>query len=356
MFSNVYKNRRVLVTGHTGFKGSWLVAWLQQLGADIAGIALEPDTVPSHFAILKPGIKKYICDIRDYNKLALIIKKIKPEIIFHLAAQPLVRESYLSPLYTLETNIMGTANVLEASKNIPALRAVVVVTSDKCYENREILRGYREGDRLGGYDPYSASKAAAEIVTASYRNSFFNVDKFGKEHHVLIATARAGNVIGGGDWAKDRLIPDIVHSSVAGNVVLLRNSQAVRPWQHVLESLSGYLLLGEKLLQGKKDFAASWNFAPNYADTISVLDIAKKMRNLWPIINFKKQVSGKHLHEAQYLRLNSFKARSLLKWQNTWHIDQALQITTEWYREFYENGRVLTYSHINKYTNDAGYL
>jgi CDP-glucose 4,6-dehydratase len=353
MFNNVYKNRKVLVTGHTGFKGSWLVSWLQDLGADVLGIALEPDTNPSHFASLKLNVKTHICDVRDYEKISSIIKNFKPEIIFHLAAQPLVIESYKSPLYTFETNIIGTANVLEAGKGIDALKAVIAITTDKCYENQEWVWSYRETDRLGGYDPYSASKAAAEMVIASYRNSFFNVDKFGKQHCTLIASARAGNVIGGGDWAPDRLIPDIIRASVANKVTLLRNPQAIRPWQHVLESLSGYLLLGEKLFKGEKTFATAWNFAPDSENGVSVLEVVEKMQQIWPKIKFKKQKNINQFHETHYLTLDSSKARSLLKWKSVWNIDKTLLATMDWYRSFYENKKILTHAQIAEYVKDA---
>lgn len=313
MFNNVYKNRRVLITGHTGFKGSWLVTWLQLLGANLFGIALKPNTIPSHFSLLKSEIKSYICDIRDYNKLEQIIKKIQPEFIFHLAAQPLVIASYKSPLYTFATNVIGTANILELSRKIASLRGIVIVTSDKCYQNREILSGYKETDPLGGYDPYSASKAATEIVAASYRNSFFNVNEYGKKHGVLLATARAGNVIGGGDWAEDRLIPDIVRANLAGGPALLRYPQAVRPWQHVLDCLSGYLLLGQKLLQGKTAFADSWNFAPNFFVPVSVFELAQKMRYFWPAIQIKTRAAKVKSHETNYLKLDVSKACSFIK-------------------------------------------
>jgi CDP-glucose 4,6-dehydratase len=353
VFSSIYKNKRVLVTGHTGFKGSWLTAWLKELGAEISGLSLEPNTDPAHFTLLDLPINSHITDIRDAEKVRKILIHEQPEIVFHLAAQPLVRYSYETPLETFATNVMGTANILQACRSIESLKAIVVITSDKCYENREWNVGYRECDPMGGYDPYSASKGCAELVTSCFRNSFFNLEKFGKDHQILLASARAGNVIGGGDWAKDRLIPDMIRSVVANEKVQIRKPNATRPWQHVLECLSGYLRLGEQLLKGKPQFADAWNFAPNDEGAISVLEIVKKMHQRWKKIDFEVYDQIDHLHEAHYLKLDASKANSKLHWKAVWNLGSTLQITADWYRDFYENKKIATLDNIKQYCEDA---
>lgn len=354
MIFNSYKDKTVLVTGHTGFKGSWLVMWLQQLGAHVTGIALAPDTMPSHYELLSPNIESHIVDIRDHEKLSAVVKHVQPEIIFHLAAQPLVRDSYAEPIYTFETNVIGTANLLNICRELPSLRAVVVVTSDKCYENKEWHFGYREIDPMGGHDPYSASKGCAELVTACFRNSYFNLNKFGKEHQVLVASARAGNVIGGGDWAKDRLIPDIARAVAANEKVQIRNPNATRPWQHVLECLSGYLCLGEKLLQGEPQFAEAWNFAPIMTSETKVLDVVHAMQAVWPKLQYELKVDLKQPHEANLLKLDCSKAFALLQWKNIWDTQKTIELTTNWYRSFYEEHKILTSEQILMYERDAG--
>lgn len=343
-----YKNKTVLVTGHTGFKGSWLVAWLKLLGARVIGISLAPDKL-SHYELLAPEIESNIIDIRDYKKLDLVIKKFQPEIIFHLAAQPLVRDSYTNPIYTLETNVLGTANILNICRELTSLRAVVIVTSDKCYENKEWHFGYREIDPMGGHDPYSASKGCAELITACFRNSYFSVNKYGQDHQVLIASARAGNVVGGGDWSKDRLIPDIVRAVVAGEKVQLRNPNATRPWQHVLECLRGYLILGEKLLQGKTQFAESWNFAPMAASEMKVIDIIQIMQNIWPELQYELKIDKNQPHEAGLLKLDGAKTFALLQWKNKLDLQDTIKLTIDWYRSFYEEGKILTLEQIRRF-------
>lgn len=353
MFAGIYKDRRVLVTGHTGFKGSWLAAWLQLLGAKVFGIALEPDTTPSHYDLLKLDLPSYYVDIRDAAKITPIIHAIKPEIVLHLAAQPLVRESYLNPLGTFATNVLGTANVLNACRNLEDLRAIVVVTSDKCYENKEWERAYCEADPMGGHDPYSASKGCAELVTASMRKSFFNANCYGKTHQTLVASARAGNVIGGGDWAKDRLIPDVIRAVAAGGIVSIRNPEATRPWQHVLESLSGYLLLGAKLLQGEKQFAEAWNFASPRDDQAQVIAVLSRMQNVWPKIQFALRKQENQPHETHLLHLDSTKANKLLQWQSVWNLDTTIVNTIKWYQSFYASKKLLTLQDINSYVAAA---
>lgn len=271
-FSDIFRNKRVLLTGHTGFKGSWLAIWLTGLGAQVIGVSLSPETEPNHWDLLGLDLDDRRVDIRDADAILNIFTETKPELVFHLAAQPLVRRSYRDPLETWSTNVMGTANVLDACRLTESVRAIVVVTTDKCYENQEWPWGYRENDRLGGHDPYSASKAGAELVAASYRHAFFS-----NEDGPLLATARAGNVIGGGDWSEDRLIPDLVRATVNNQSLEIRSPNATRPWQHVLESLSGYLLLGQKLLEGQKDFAAPWNFGPEPEGNRSVAEVLEKL-------------------------------------------------------------------------------
>jgi len=353
MFNSAYLNKRVLITGHTGFKGSWLALWLSQMGAKVTGYSLQPPTNPNHFQLLGLNINSVIGDIRDTYKLKQAFKEQQPEIVFHLAAQAIVRLSYKDPTETLTTNVMGTVNVLEAARAIDSVRAMIVVTSDKCYENREWPCGYREIDALGGYDPYSASKGCAEIIASCWRNSFFNLKDYGKTHSTLLASARAGNVIGGGDWAPDRLIPDIMRAVSQSQKVTIRNPGATRPWQHVLEPLSGYLLLGQKLLEGQKEFAEAWNFGPSEEENLSVDQIVKQVKKLWPKIDYQIQRSPDRLHEAGLLRLDCAKARGRMQWHPIWDSKNAVEKTTEWYQAYYESRHVLSAEHIGRYIEDA---
>jgi CDP-glucose 4,6-dehydratase len=346
-FAGVYQGRRVLLTGHTGFKGVWLSAWLKALGAEVTGLALAPDTTPNHFDLLKPEIDSRLQDVRDAAQTAALVKSAAPEIVFHLAAQPLVRRSYRDPLETLSTNIMGTAHVLEACRQTPSVRAIVVVTTDKCYENVEQAAGYREDDKLGGYDPYSASKACAEIVAGSYRQSFFSA-----AGAALLATARAGNVIGGGDWSEDRLVPDLVRAVTGGKPLVIRSPKATRPWQHVLEPLSGYLLLGQKLLQGDKTAATAFNFGPDDAGNRPVETVLQLMRHNWPALEWQVDAAPQP-HEATLLHLISDKARETLGWRPVWTLEQGIAATATWYRRQNETGDVLTQAQIAAYTQDA---
>jgi|SRR3989339_14708 len=347
-----FRHKKVLITGHTGFKGSWLAKWLEMLGAETYGISLESDTQPNHYDLLNLSIHSTILDIRDFKKLKSVLNEINPDIIFHLAAQPLVRQSYQDPLGTFATNVMGTANILNSSRELKNLKAVIVITTDKCYENKEIDCAYQETDPLGGYDPYSASKGCAELVVSSFRNSFFNLENYGKTHQVLIASARAGNVVGGGDWAKDRLIPDIVRAVVKGETVNIRNPKATRPWQHVLDCLSGYLCLAEKLFLGEKSFASAWNFAPQN-DGIAVLEIVKLMQDEWPKINYQIEKNHLHPHEAHLLKLDSTKANTRLKWQTVLSLPETIKITADWYRDFYEKQKINTFEDIQSYVEKA---
>ena len=347
LFADIYRSRRVLLTGHTGFKGSWLALWLRELGADVIGVALNPDTQPNHWEALGLDIDDHRIDIRDFGALRHAFQEAKPEIVFHLAAQPLVRRSYRDPLETWSTNVMGTANVLEVCRQTSGVRAIVAITTDKCYENRECSWGYREDDRLGGHDPYSASKAGAELVAASYRSAFFNT-----ETAPLLATARAGNVIGGGDWSEERLIPDLVRAVGQDQSLEIRSPNATRPWQHVLESLSGYLLLGKRLLQGDKHVAEAWNFGPDPEGNRTVSEVLGKMDEHWE--NMRWHVSEKpQPHEATLLYLDSAKARSVLRWQPIWNIDITLANTAAWYRAWLQSGQIISRQQLTYYVAAA---
>ncbi len=338
-----------MVTGHTGFKGSWLSLWLKELGAEVVGYALEPNTDPSHFELLNLDMYSAIGDIRDKEKLEKTFMNFKPEIVFHLAAQPLVRRSYREPHETFETNVMGLINVFEACRKTESVRAIINVTSDKCYENKEWVWGYRENDSMGGYDPYSASKGCAELVTSSYRNSFFNLETYGKTHNILLASARAGNVIGGGDWSEDRLVPDIVMAASKKEKVIIRNPNATRPWQHVLEPLNGYLLLGQKLLEGKKEFAEGWNFGPNDEGNIKVIDVLESMKKHWDKIEYEVHQDTNQPHEANLLKLDCSKAHAKLGWKPKWNAEIAFEKTVEWYREFYTQKSLPTRKQIEEF-------
>ncbi len=350
-FEDIYKNRRVLITGHTGFKGSWLALWLKTMGAEVAGYSLPPEQEPNHFDLLELDMLSVEGDVRNLEDLKRIFRNFQPEIVFHLAAQPLVRRSYREPVETFDVNVMGTVNVLEACRCISSVRVVVVVTSDKCYENREWVWGYRENDPMGGYDPYSASKGAAELVTAAYRRSFFNNDAFGKTHGTLVATCRAGNVIGGGDWSEDRLIPDIVRAVQKGEALRIRSPEATRPWQHVLDALSGYLLLGQKLLEGETVFADAWNFGPSDTDVLRVREICARFEVLWPAACFEMAKELPLLHEAALLKLDCSKAHTLLKWQGKWSADAAIEKTVRWYRHYLENKEILSKMQLEEWRN-----
>ena len=354
MFNNIYNNRKVLVTGHTGFKGSWLAFWLTKMGADILGYALEPATDPNHFSMLNLPVDSVVGDIRDIEHLANVFKRFQPEIVFHLAAQPLVRLSYEEPLETLHTNILGTANVLEVCRQTDSLKAIINITSDKCYKNREWVWGYRENDPMGGYDPYSASKGCAELITSAYRNSFFNLDNYGKKHQILLSSVRAGNVIGGGDWSKDRIVTDMMESAVGGKTFFIRNPHATRPWQHVLEPLSGYLLLGQKLLEGKKEFAEAWNFGPNDDGAIPVVQMVQEMQKIWNKIDYQIEQNENDPHEAGLLKLDCSKARMKLNWKGIWDSSTTFAKTAEWYQCYYQNQEVITENQLKEYVADAG--
>jgi CDP-glucose 4,6-dehydratase len=342
-----YQGRRVLVTGHTGFKGSWLALWLSEMGARVSGVALNPPTKPNHWELLGLSIDDRRADIRDTPAIRSIVEATEPEIIFHLAAQPLVRRSYQDPIETWSTNVVGAANVLDAARNAPSVRAIVVVTSDKCYQNDGRIGPYRETDRLGGYDPYSASKAATELVATSYRRSYF-----GANDGPLLATARAGNVIGGGDWAADRLIPDLVRAVTGDASLAVRFPAATRPWQHVLECLAGYLLLGERLLAGERAFADAWNFGPDSDEMLTVSGMLERAQQYLPRARWHVD-QAKAPHEAATLALDSRKAKRLLGWRCLWPLETALAETITWYRAYLGDARVATREQLARYIATA---
>jgi len=329
-----WSGTRVLLTGHTGFKGSWLALWLQGLGAELCGLALEPPTVVNLFedARVGWGMRSVIGDIRDAELVRRVFVEHRPEVVFHLAAQPLVRASYADPLGTYATNVMGTAHLLDAARAVDTVRAVVVITTDKCYENREWPWPYRENDRLGGFDPYSNSKACAELVVSAYRSSFFNPRDYAR-HGVAIASARAGNVIGGGDWAEDRLVPDAIRAFQLGQSVRIRNPRAVRPWQHVLEPLNGYIELAALVTEKGVAGAEAWNFGPNPSGARPVEWVVNELARLWGGGVGWEQGPGEYLHEAQSLGLDISKAATQLGWQPRMQLAEALAITQAWYGE-----------------------
>jgi CDP-glucose 4,6-dehydratase len=354
LFGGVYAGKTALVTGHTGFKGSWLALWLEELGCRVVGFSLGAATDPNHFAALSLRCHSVVGDLRDRHRLVGLVREYRPDIIFHLAAQPLVRRSYRDPVETFETNALGTVSVYEACRSAAAAPlAVVCITSDKVYENREWTWGYRETDSLGGYDPYSCSKACAELITSCYRNSYFNLAEYGHKHHTLVAIGRAGNVIGGGDWAEDRLVPDLVRATLAGRPVVLRNPGSVRPWQHVLESLSGYLQLGQKLLERDVRFADAWNFGPGPDGAVAVETVVRQFQAAWPRVECVVQREAGAPHEAGLLSLDCAKARSKLGWFPVWTWTEAVKATADWYRQFQETGTAASRSDLATYVAAA---
>lgn len=328
-----WAGKKVFVTGHTGFKGSWLCLWLQHMGAEVTGYALQPSTQPSLFEVagVARGMRSIIGDIRDGAALATAMQSVVPQIVIHMAAQPLVRYSYVDPVETYSTNVMGTVHLLEAVRQTKSVRAVVNVTSDKCYENKEWVWGYRENEAMGGFDPYSNSKGCAELVTAAYRSSFFNTVKY-TEHQVALASGRAGNVIGGGDWAADRLVPDILRAISENRPVVIRNPHAIRPWQNVLEPLNGYLQLAQKLYEKGAAYAEGWNFGPNEEDAKPVQWIVERLTRQWGDGASWKLDQIEHPHEAHYLKLDCSKAKMRLDWRPRWTLAQALENIIAWHK------------------------
>jgi CDP-glucose 4,6-dehydratase len=365
---SIYAGRRVFVTGHTGFKGSWLALWLQKLGAQVHGYALVPPTTPNLFddAGVEKGLAGHVIgDIRDYDKLKGAMKAARPEIVFHMAAQPLVRLSYRTPRETFETNVQGTVNVLEAVREVGGggVKVCQVITSDKCYENREWVFSYRENDPMGGFDPYSASKGCAELVVAAYRRSFFHPEKV-TEHGTSLSSVRAGNVIGGGDWAEDRIVPDCVRALEKGESILVRNPRAIRPWQHVLEPLSGYLTLAARQWEpgGAAELADAFNFGPTSAANVTVRQIVERAvagwgSGKWHTPETAGAAPASAVHEATFLKLDITKAMNVLKWKPAWSVEQAVDQTVSWYRarargEF--DARAMCLKQIEDYERVAG--
>ena len=352
LFNDIYRGKRVLITGHTGFKGSWLSLLLNELGADLYGFALEPPTSPSLYkeAKIDELVTSYIGDVRDLDYLTKVIQEVQPEIVFHMAAQPLVRESYKIPVETYSTNVMGTVHLLEACRSTSSVKAILNVTTDKCYENKEWHWGYRENEPMGGYDPYSNSKGCSELITSAYRNSFFNPSEY-KNHGVAVATARAGNVIGGGDWAEDRLIPDFIRAISKGEKVRIRSPFAIRPWQHVLEPLSGYLRLAELLYTEGPKFAQAWNFGPYDHDARNVEWITNTICEFWGDEASFEIDKMPQPHEANYLKLDCSKANAELNWFPKWDIQTTLKSIVDWNKAYLNNEdiREVTKRQIHQY-------
>ncbi|MFC5469720.1 CDP-glucose 4,6-dehydratase [Cohnella suwonensis] len=347
-----WKNKKVLITGHTGFKGSWLSLWLQKWGAEVIGFSLNPPTRPSLFELanVAGGMHSYNGDVRNYDLLKSVVEKHRPEILIHMAAQPLVRHSYRNPIETFEINVMGTVNVLEVVRNTDSVQVIINVTSDKCYENKEWVWGYRETDPMGGYDPYSASKGCAELITSSFRNSFFNASASGDRPRML-ASVRAGNVIGGGDWAEDRLVPDMIRAILQREPVLVRNPQAIRPWQHVLDPLYGYLLLAENLWISGIEFGEGWNFGPSEQDAAPVSKLVEKVCALWGGDAKWTLDEKNHPHEANYLKLDCSKARMKLDWKPKLQFDDTIEWVVDWYKSYVAQADMqqVTLDQMNKY-------
>ncbi len=351
LFGGAWLGRRVLVTGHTGFKGSWLALWLQALGADVCGLALPPEAGQNHLRLLGLAMDEALVDLRNAAAVRAALDCYRPEVVFHLAAQPLVRRSYREPAATFDVNVLGLVHLLEAVRETPSVKVVVNATSDKCYLNREKAEGYREDDALGGHDPYSASKACAEIVSASYRSSFLAGDD-GRGHAVALATARAGNVIGGGDWSEDRLLPDLVRSATSGQTTAIRSPLSTRPWQHVLEPLAGYLMLGERLLADPRSAAEAWNFGPDASGQLSVAQVIVAFARRWPAVRCAVDRTAQP-HEAGRLHLDAGKAKERLGWHPVWDAERAIERTASWYRRQHEEGGLQSRDDLARFVADA---
>lgn len=355
VFDEFFRGKNVLVTGHTGFKGSWLSVWLNELGANVVGVSLNPTTERDNFVLSKIGekIKADIrADIRDGAKMKSIFKEYRPEIVFHLAAQPLVRLSYEIPVETYETNVLGTINIMEAIRFTNSVKVAVMVTTDKCYDNKEQMKGYVESDPMGGYDPYSSSKGACEIAIQSWRRSFFNPADYGIKHRMSLASVRAGNVIGGGDWALDRIIPDCIRAIESGKTIEIRSPKAIRPWEHVLEPLSGYMLLAKLMWQSPTEYCEGWNFGPELEGIATVWDVAEEVVKNYGKGMLKDVSNPDALHEAELLLLNIDKAKTRLGWRPRMNISQSIELVVDWYKRYkYEDVYYLCIKEIEKFLN-----
>ena len=355
LFDNFFKGKRVLVTGHTGFKGSWLSIWLHELGAEVVGVSQEPFTNRDNFVLSGIG-HKIMADLRanicDGQKMKEIFQKYQPEIVFHLAAQPLVRYSYEQPVETYEANVMGTIHVMEAIRSTDSVKVGVMITTDKCYDNKEQMRGYKEDDPFGGYDPYSSSKGACEIAIQSWRRSFFNPEDYGKKHHVSLASVRAGNVIGGGDWALDRIIPDCIKALEQDKVIDIRSPKAIRPWEHVLEPLSGYMLLAKKLWEHPTEFCEGWNFGPESESVSTVWEVATELIKNYGKGELKDSTDSNAVHEAKLLMLDITKAKTKLGWKPRMNMQQCMELVADWYKRYQtEDVYQLCIEEIHQFTN-----
>lgn len=355
LFDNFFKGKRVLVTGHTGFKGSWLSIWLHELGAEVVGVSQEPFTNRDNFVLSGIG-HKIMADLRanicDGQKMKEIFQKYQPEIVFHLAAQPLVRYSYEQPVDTYEANVMGTIHVMEAIRSTVSVKVGVMITTDKCYDNKEQMRGYKEDDPFGGYDPYSSSKGACEIAIQSWRRSFFNPEDYGKKHHVSLASVRAGNVIGGGDWALDRIIPDCIKALEQDKVIDIRSPKAIRPWEHVLEPLSGYMLLAKKLWEHPTEFCEGWNFGPESESVSTVWEVATELIKNYGKGELKDSSDSNAVHEAKLLMLDITKAKTKLGWKPRMNMRQCMELVADWYKRYQtEDVYQLCIEEIHQFTN-----
>lgn len=355
LFDNFFRGKRVLVTGHTGFKGSWLSIWLHELGAEVVGVSQEPFTNRDNFVLSGIG-GKIMADLRadicDGQKMKEIFQKYQPEIVFHLAAQPLVRYSYEQPVETYEANVMGTIHIMEAIRSTSSVKVGVMITTDKCYDNKEQMRGYKEDDPFGGYDPYSSSKGACEIAIQSWRRSFFNPEDYGKKHHVSLASVRAGNVIGGGDWALDRIIPDCIKALEQDKVIDIRSPKAIRPWEHVLEPLSGYMLLAKKQWEQPTDYCEGWNFGPESESVSTVWDVATELIKNYGKGELKDSSDPNAVHEAKLLMLDITKAKTKLGWKPRMNMRQCMALVADWYKRYKtEDVYQLCVEEINKFTN-----
>ena len=355
LFDNFFTGKRVLVTGHTGFKGSWLSIWLHELGAEVVGASQEPFTNRDNFVLSGIG-HKIMADLRanicDEQKMKEIFQKYQPEIVFHLAAQPLVRYSYEQPVETYEANVMGTIHVMEAIRATSSVKVGVMITTDKCYDNKEQMRGYKENDPFGGYDPYSSSKGACEIAIQSWRRSFFNPEDYGKKHHVSLASVRAGNVIGGGDWALDRIIPDCIKALEQDKVIDIRSPKAIRPWEHVLEPLSGYMLLAKKQWEHPTEFCEGWNFGPESESVSTVWEVATELIKNYGRGELKDSSDSNAVHEAKLLMLDITKAKTKLGWKPRMNMQQCMELVADWYKRYQtEDVYQLCVEEIHQFTN-----